>query len=165
VAPPRMRRFTTEFEVSARLQIELRTRSRQLTNPRGTFFDEDLNCFCVSERGTGGQSVPPVQLGRISGAECRRDSALRVGSGAVEKRALGEHHHIAFSGSAPRSVKTSNSAPHYEKARPYSLGHELKSTCGMMHLKGGRRGSVLRDLAEPTLALQAAVFWAILQFR
>jgi hypothetical protein len=34
-------------------------------------------------------------------------------------------------------VKTSNPAPHHEKARPYSLGHELKSTRGMMHLKGG----------------------------
>jgi hypothetical protein len=65
-------------------------------------------------------------------------------------------------------VKTSNSAPHHEKARPYSLGHAVKSMCRVMHLKGGRRGcgsSVLRDLGEPTLALQAAAFWAILQFR
>jgi hypothetical protein len=62
-------------------------------------------------------------------------------------------------------VQTSNSAPHYEKARPYSLGHAVKSMVGVMHLKGGHRSSVLRDLGEPTLALQAGVFWAILQFR
>jgi hypothetical protein len=54
-------------------------------------------------------------------------------------------------------VKTSNSAPHHEKARPYSLGHTLKSMCGVMHLKGGP--------AVQRFALQAAVFWAILQFR
>jgi hypothetical protein len=29
-------------------------------------------------------------------------------------------------------VKTSNSAPHHEKARPYSFGHVLKSMRGMM---------------------------------
>jgi hypothetical protein len=122
-SPSGMRRFTTELEVSARLQIELRTCSRQLTNTRRTFFDEDLDCFCVSEGGTRGQSILAVKLGRISSAKCRGNSALRVCGGAVEQRALGKDHHIAFSGSAPRSVKTSNSAPHYEKARPYSLCH------------------------------------------
>jgi hypothetical protein len=62
-------------------------------------------------------------------------------------------------------VKASNSASHHEKARPYSLGHKVKSTRDMMHLKGGHRSSVLRDLGEMTLALQAAAFWAILPFR
>jgi hypothetical protein len=52
-----MRRFTTELEVPARLQIELRSRSRQLANTCGTFFDEDLDCFCVSQGGAGGQGV------------------------------------------------------------------------------------------------------------
>jgi hypothetical protein len=40
----------------------------------------------------------------------------------------------------------------------------MKSTRANMHLKGGYRSSVLRDLREPTLALQAAAFWAILLF-
>jgi hypothetical protein len=74
-------------------------------------------------------------------------------------------------------VKTSNSAPHHEKARTYPLGHALKSMCGVMHLKGGpqtqcsarlesrRRSSVLCDFAEPTLVLQPAVLWAILLIR
>jgi hypothetical protein len=74
--PPGVRGFATEFEVSARLQIELRTCSRQLANPRRTFFDEDLNRFCVSQGGTRGQSVLPVQLGRVSGAERGGNAAL-----------------------------------------------------------------------------------------
>jgi hypothetical protein len=62
-SPSGMRRLTTELEVSARLQIELCTRSCQLTNTRRTFFDEDLDCFCVSERGTRGQGVLAMKLG------------------------------------------------------------------------------------------------------
>jgi hypothetical protein len=125
--------LATEFEVPTRLQIELRTCGRQLTDTRGTLFDEDLDCFGVSEGRTRCQSVLSMQLRRISGAQRRRDSALRIGSGAVEQRPLGEDHHVAVAGSAPRSVKTSNSASHHEKARPDSFGHEVKSTRGMMH--------------------------------
>jgi len=62
-SPSRMRRFATKLEISARLQIELRTRGRQLTNTRWSFFDEDLDCFRISEGRTGCQSVLPMKLG------------------------------------------------------------------------------------------------------
>jgi hypothetical protein len=61
-------------------------------------------------------------------------------------------------------VKASNSAPHHEKARPYSIGHEVKSTRDMLHLKGGTE-AVPCYIGEPTLALQAGVLWAILLVR
>src|SRR5215210_2911822 len=122
-----MRGLSTEFEVSARLQVELRTRGRQLANTRRTFFDEDLDCFGVSESGTRGQSVPAVQLRGITSAESCRDSTLGIGGGAVEQRPLGENHHIAVGGGAPRGVKTSNSASHHQKTRSDSLGHVMKS--------------------------------------
>jgi basic membrane protein A len=143
--PARVGSLSAKFEVPTRLQIELRTCGRQLTDARGTLFDEDLDCFRVSESRTCRQSVLSMQLRRISRAQRRRYSALRVRGGAVEQRSLGEDHHVAVAGSAPRSVKTSNPAPYHEKARPYSLGHELKSTRGMMHLKGGDRGSSTRS--------------------
>jgi hypothetical protein len=60
--PARVGSLTTEFEITSRFQIELRTRGRQLTDAGGTFFDENLDCFCVSEGGTRGQSILPVQL-------------------------------------------------------------------------------------------------------
>ena len=90
-----MRGFPSELEVPARLEVELRTRRLQLANTRRTFLDEHLDCFGVTQRRTCGERVLPVQLRRISGAERCRDSALCVGGGAVEQRALGEHHHIA----------------------------------------------------------------------
>jgi hypothetical protein len=77
-----------------------------------------------------------MQLRRISGAQCSGDSALGIRRRTVEKRSLGQHQHIAVSGSAPCGVKTSNSAPHHEKARPYPLGHALKSMRDTMRLKG-----------------------------
>ncbi len=64
-----------------------------------------------------------MELGRISGAKGGSDSALRIRGGAVEKRSFRQHHDIAFSRGAPRSVKTSNAASHYQKARSYPLGH------------------------------------------
>lgn len=150
-----MRGFFTELEVPARLQIELRTRGRQLPNTRRTFFDEDLDCLGVSEGGTCRQCVLPVQLRRITSAERSRDSSLSVRGGAVEQRPLGENHHIAVSGGAPRGVKTSNSAPHNQKARSYSLGHALKSTRDVRHLKGPPE-ECFRDPGESVVALQAA---------
>jgi hypothetical protein len=141
-----MRRFTTELEVSTRLQIELRTCSCQLTNTRGTLLDEDLDSFCVSEGGARRQGVLPVELWRISGAKCSGNSTLGVRRRAIEQRPLGQHHHVAVRGSAPCSVQPSNSASHHEKARPYSADHALKSR-------------------ESTLVLQPVVFGAILLFR
>jgi hypothetical protein len=61
-------------------------------------------------------------------------------------------------------VKTSNSAPHHEKARTYPLGHAVKSMRDMTHLKGPPSG-VLHDFGEPMLVLQPAVLWAILLIR
>jgi hypothetical protein len=161
----RVSSLTAKFEIPSRLQIELRTGGRQLTNARGTLFDQDLDCFRVGKRRARGQSILAVKLRGISGAERGGNSPLRVRGGAVEERAFGKHHYITIGGSAPRSVKTSNSAPHHEKARPYSLGHEMKSTRGVMHLKGARGSSVSRDLGEPLVALQGAALWAILLSR
>ena len=44
-----------QFEIAPRLQIELSTCGRQLTDPRGTLFDKDLDCFRVSKGGARGQ--------------------------------------------------------------------------------------------------------------
>jgi hypothetical protein len=118
--------LATKLEIAARLEIELRTCRRQLTHARGAFFDEDLHCFRVGERGTRRQSVLAMQLRRISRSQRGGDSTLRIRSGAVKKGAFGKDHHVAVSRGAPRSVKTSNSASHYEKARSYPLGHVLK---------------------------------------
>jgi hypothetical protein len=183
-----MRRFTTKLEVSTRLQIELRTRSCQLTNTRGPFFDEDLDSFCVSEGGARRQRVLPVQLGRISGAQCGGNAALGIRRRAVEQRPLGQHHHVAVRGSAPCSVEPSNSASHHEKARPYSADHALKSMHDVMRLKGGPTipslrstsidhdsffdlnqhrptSSSLRSTSDGPFVLQPVVFGAILLFR
>src|SRR5204863_5560064 len=126
-APARVGSFAAEFEVAARLQIELRTGGRQFADARGTFFDEDFDRFRVSEGGARCQSILPMQLGRVSGAECCGDSPLRVSGRAIEERPFGQHHYVVVSRGAPCSVKTSNSASHYEKARSYPLGHALKS--------------------------------------
>jgi hypothetical protein len=159
-----MRRFTTKLEVSTWLQIELRTRGRQLTNTRGTFLDEDLDSFCVSEGSARGQGVLPVQLGRISGAKRRRDPALSVCSRAIEQRPLGQHHHVAVSGRAPCGVETSNSASHHEKARTYSADHALKSMRDVMCLKGADHSFFALN-KHRLLVLHTVVFWAILLFR
>jgi hypothetical protein len=104
-----------------------------------------LDRFRVSEGCPGGQRILAMELGRVSRTKRGGNSPLGVSGRAVEQRPLGENHHIAVGRGAPRGVKTSNSAPHHEKARPYSLGHAMKSTRRMMHLKGA-----------PMLALQAA---------
>ena len=152
-APPRMRRLAAELEVSARLEVEVRAGGRQLTDARGSLFDQNLHRLRIAERGTRGQRILPMQLRRISGAQCRGDPALSVGRRAVEQRSLGQHHHVAVRGSAPCSVKTSNSAPHHQKARTYPLGHVLKSMRDVRCMKGVR------------FVLQPAVFRAILLFR
>ena len=54
--------LAAKFEIPSRLQIELRAGSRQLANTRGTFFDEDLDCFRVGEGCTRCQSVLSMQL-------------------------------------------------------------------------------------------------------
>jgi hypothetical protein len=128
--------LTAEFEIPARLQIELCTGRRQLTNARGTFFDENLDCFRISEGRAGGKSILSMQLGRISGAKCCGDSALGVRRRAIEQGSLGQHHHVAVRGGAPCGVEPSNSASHHEKARPYSADHALKSMHDVMCLKG-----------------------------
>src|SRR6185437_7076002 len=122
-----MRGFTTELEIPTWLEIELRTRGRQLADARWTFFDEHLHCLRIGQGGTRRQSVLPVQLRRISGSQRGGDSSLSVSGGAVEQRAFRHDHYVAVSRGTPCSVKTSNSASHYEKARSYPLGHGLKS--------------------------------------
>src|SRR2546423_3476669 len=62
-ASPGVRGLSTELEVSAGLQVELRTRGRQFADARGTFFDEEFDCFRVSEGSTRCQSVLSMQLG------------------------------------------------------------------------------------------------------
>ncbi len=116
--------FPAKLEVSAWLEIEVRAGGRELSNARRSFFDENFYCLRIAERRACCQGILTVKLRRVSGAQRRRNSTLRVGCGAIEERPLGEDHHVAVGGSAPRSVKTSNPASHHQKARPYSLGHE-----------------------------------------
>jgi hypothetical protein len=119
--------LTTKLEIPSGLQIKLRTGRRQLTNASRTLFDKNLNGLGISEGCSRCECIQSMQLGRVSGAKRGSNSALRVCGGAVEQRALGDNHHVTVSRGAPCSVKTSNSASHYEKARPYPLGHTLKS--------------------------------------
>src|SRR5205085_2522892 len=88
------------------------------------------------EGGTCCQSILSMQLGRVSGAQCCGDSPLRISGRTIEERAFGQHHYVVVGRGAPCSVKTSNSASHYEKARPYPLGHALKSMRDDGPLKG-----------------------------
>ena len=135
-SPARVGSFAAEFEIPSRLQIELRPRGRQFADTRGTFFDEDFDCLRVGEGSTCCQSILSMELGRVSSAQCCGDSSLRVSGRTIEERAFGQHHHVVVSRGAPCSVKTSNSASHYEKARPYPLGHALKSMRDEKLLKG-----------------------------
>src|SRR3954468_12408961 len=112
-----MRRFATELEIPARFQVELGTRGRQLAHSSGAFLDEHLNRFRVSEGSARCQSILSMQLGRISRSQCGGYSSLGVRRRAVEKRPFGDHQYVGVSRGAPCSVKTSNTASHYEKAR------------------------------------------------
>ena len=60
--PARVRRFATKLEISARLEIELRAGCRQFANARRTLFDQNFDCFRVSESGTGCQRVLSMEL-------------------------------------------------------------------------------------------------------
>ena len=57
-----MRRFATELEVAAWLQIETRTGGLQLPHSRGSLFNQDLDSLRVAESGSCRQGVAPVQL-------------------------------------------------------------------------------------------------------
>jgi hypothetical protein len=88
-SPSRVGGFATELEPAARLKVEVRASRGELAHSRGTFLHQDFNRFSVAERRTGGKSVPSVQLGGIAGSQGRRDTSLRIGCSAVEKRPLG----------------------------------------------------------------------------
>jgi hypothetical protein len=119
--------FAPKLEISAGLEVEVRTGRCQLPHSRWTFFDQHFDRLRITQRRARRERVLAMQLRRISSAERGGDSSLRISSCAVEQRPFGEHHYFAVGGSAPGSVKTSNSASHHQKARSQSLSHELKS--------------------------------------
>ena len=116
-----MRSLPSQLEVSARLEIEARSGCLQLADARRSFLDEYLDCFGVTQRRAGCQSVAPMELRRISRAQRCRNSTLCVGCCAIEQRALGEHHHLAFRRCAKRRVQTRNAASDDEKACPNAV--------------------------------------------
>src|SRR6185503_5267010 len=122
-----MRGFPSQLEVAARFEIEARPGGLQLTYSGRPFLDKDLDGLRITECCAGCQCVPPVQLRRVSRAKRRSDSTLRVGCCAVEQRAFGEHHHLAFRRCAKRGVQTRNAASNNEKACPNAVWHRVKS--------------------------------------
>jgi hypothetical protein len=90
-----MSRFTSKLEISARLEIKSRACRAQLAHSRRTFLDQNLYGRGVTQRGTRGERILAMQLGRVSGAERGGNATLRIRCRAVEERALGKHHHIA----------------------------------------------------------------------
>ena len=119
--------FTSELEITARLQIESRTRRLQLADTRRTFFDEYLDRLSASQMLRRGACVAAMQLGRISGAKRRGDSALSIRRRAVEQRPLGQHHHVSFGRCPERRVEPCNAASDNEKACSDALCHGVKS--------------------------------------
>src|SRR5205085_9417138 len=98
--------------------------------------DEDLYRFRVAERRTRCQRILSMQLGRVSSTEGGGDSALGIGSRAVEQRALGKHDNVATGRSTPGGVKAGDTTSYHQKARSYSLSHALKSTRTRMPFEG-----------------------------
>jgi hypothetical protein len=64
-----------------------------------------------------------MQLRRVTGAERRGDTALRIGGGAVEERALREEQHFSVLRRAPCGVQTGDTTADDEEARAYAIGH------------------------------------------
>ena len=75
-----------------------------------TFFDQNLDCFCVAQRRPCGECIQPVKLRRISGSQRGGDSSLSIRRRAIEQRPLGKHHHVAFGRCPERRMEPCNSA-------------------------------------------------------
>ncbi len=99
-------------------------RRLELAHTRWSLFDEHFDCLCVAERCTSGKRIASVELRRVSGAERSGDSALRVGSRAVEQRPLREDEHITFSRSPPRGMQSGDAAPDNQEACTNPVGHD-----------------------------------------
>src|SRR5665647_281229 len=122
-----MSSFLAELEGSARLEVEVRAGCVELAHSRRTFLDENFDRFRITQRGPCCEGVLPVELRRVAGAECRRDAALCIGSGAVEERHLREDHDIAFGRGAPSRVKSGNPASNHQKPRTNAFRHSWES--------------------------------------
>ena len=81
----RVRRFASEREASARIEVEVRAGGLQFAHARRPFFDEHLDGRRIAQRRARGERVLTVQRRRIAGAERRGDAALRVRGRAVEE--------------------------------------------------------------------------------
>jgi hypothetical protein len=54
--------LTTELEVAGGLEVEVCACSLQLSNARGTFFDEHLHGRRVTQCGSSGEGIAAVQF-------------------------------------------------------------------------------------------------------
>ncbi len=81
---PRVRCLATQFEIAARLEIEMRPRGLQLTHTRRSFLHQNFDGFRVAQCRTCSERISTMQLGRISSAECGSNTALRIGCRAIE---------------------------------------------------------------------------------
>jgi hypothetical protein len=84
-AMTRVCRFPSELELPVGSQVELGAGGLQLADPRRTFLDQHLDRGRVTQRGTGGEGVFPMELGGIPGTERGGNAALRIGGCAIEE--------------------------------------------------------------------------------
>jgi hypothetical protein len=143
-----MRSLPAELEGSAWLEIEVGAGGVELANARRTFLDQHLDRRGITQGGTGGKRVLPVQLGRITGPERGGDSTLGVRGRAVEERPLGQDHHFALSRCPPGRMQSRHAAADHEEAGSYALSHAPKSTCQRDVLKGQERLAASRSVGE-----------------
>ena len=57
-----MRRFAAQREFASRLEVESRASGLKLSYARRPFLDQDLDRFCVAERGSRSERVQAVKL-------------------------------------------------------------------------------------------------------
>jgi hypothetical protein len=121
-----MRGFAPQLKISRGIAIELRSCRSELTDPVRAFLDQYFHGRSVTQRGTCGKRVDPVQLRRVTSAQRGGYATLRVRRRAIEERALGENDNLTRIGRAPRGVQACDSAPDHEETCANALWHARK---------------------------------------
>ena len=124
-AAPRVGRLAAKEQLALGIEIEFGAGGLQLAHARRPLLHEHLHRGGIAQRRSGGESVLPMQLGRIARAQRRRDPALRIRRRAVEERALGEQQDVAVLRCAPGRVQAGDTTADDEKSGPGPFGHPV----------------------------------------